>query len=150
MNQQLVALYEIKRQSFLLGYIQTPDRFDNALAYAYYHRVAPVFHENIARETYGSDPFDEIYAVKRDFALEVLNYVDERSLAGDLKAIEFNSLENKFGGYKVNRMELVNILEYARINRRFDSAVWAAIESRAPMEANPLESKFTPEDVDFS
>jgi len=150
MDNQLTALYEIKRQSFLLGYVQNPDRFSDALAFAYYHRMAPVFHEDIARETYGGDPFEDIYAVKRDFILEVLKYVDERALDHDYEAIQFSKLEDKFGGYKTNRMQLIYALEYARIDRRFDEKVWAAIESNAPMEANPLDATFLPQDVDFS
>ncbi len=149
MDHQLIALYELKRQSFLIGYIQNPERFSGALAFAYYHRVAPIFHENGARETYGSDPFDEVYAVKRDFVDKVTKYVDERSRANDLEAIGFYKLEDKFGGYKTNRMELVFVLEYARINRLFDDTVWTAIQKNAPVEANSLEATFLPKDVYF-
>lgn len=149
MDNQLIALYEIKRQGFLLGYIQNPDRFGDALAFAYYHRIAPVLHEDIARETYDGDPFEDIYAVKRDFILEVLKYIDERDLAGDHDALGFYKLEEQFGGYKTNRMELIHALEYIRIEGRFDDKVWAAIESNAPAEANSLEAKFSPQDVDF-
>lgn len=148
-QQLLIALYELKRQTFLIGYIQNPDRFDSALAYAYYKRVAPIFHENIARETYDSDPFKEVYAVKASFVEEVIKYVDEKARAKDLKAIEFNKLEDHFGGYKTNRMELVHLLEYTRITGRFDEEVWNAIENRAPVEANPIEAKFSPNDVEF-
>src|ERR1043165_2045583 len=123
MDQHLVALFEFKRQSFLIGFIENPERFHPALAFAYYHRVAPIFHEQIAHERYNGDPFDEVYAVKRDFVLAVIKYVDERWLANDLEAIAFRTLEEKFGGYKVNRMELVYALEYARINRGFDENV---------------------------
>ena len=35
MNNEIVALYELKRQAFLLGYIQFPDKFNDALAFAY-------------------------------------------------------------------------------------------------------------------
>jgi hypothetical protein len=150
MDQQLVALYELKRQSFLIGYIQNPDRFSDALAFAYNHRLAPIFHEDIARETYDGDPFDKIYAVKREFITALIKYVDDRALAGDLKAVEFYKLEDKFGGYKAHRMELRFALEYARIEGRFDDAVWAAIESNAPAEANSLDAEFSPEDIHFS
>lgn len=150
MDQQLVALYELKRQSFLLGYVQNPDRFSNALAFAYFHRVAPIFHENIVREVYGSDPFDEIYAVKRDFILEVVKYVDEQWHAKNFEDIGFYNLEDKFGGYKANRVELIHALEYARIDGRFDEDVWKAIGSNSPAEANSLDATFSPKDVYFS
>lgn len=150
MDHQLVALYEIKRQSFLLGYIQNPGNFSDALAFAYYHRIAPIFHEDIARETHGKDPFDEVYAVKREFISDVLKYVDERWAANDLQAIGFYNLEDKFGGYKANRVELIHALEYARIDGRFDETVWSAVQGNAPIEANTLAAKFSPNDVNFS
>jgi hypothetical protein len=149
-DYQLIALYEIKRQTFLNGFIQNPDRFSSALAYAYYNRIAPIFHETSAHEAYGRvDPFEEIYAVKRDFVDKVTKYVDERWRAKDFEAIAFYSLEDKFGG-KGSRVELIGTLEYARINRLFDDAVWKAIDSNAPVEAHGLESTFTPKDVEFS
>ncbi|MEQ9608782.1 MAG: hypothetical protein RLN99_14055 [Kiloniellaceae bacterium] len=133
----------------MLGYIQNPDRFSDALAFAYFHRVAPVFHEVIAYETYDSDPFDEVYAVKRDFINEVLKYIDECDHAGDYDALGFYKLEDKFGGYKTNRMELLYALEYIRIDGRFGDEVWKAIESNAPAEANSIEATFSPKRLDF-
>lgn len=149
MDQQLIALYELKRQSFLIGYIQNPENFDSALAFAYYNRLAPIFHEDSARENYEIDPFAEAYSVKADFIDEVLKYVDDREHEGDLTAIEFYNLEDKFGGYKANRIELIYALEYARIDGRFNDAVWAAIERNAPAEANNLQKEFSPKDVHF-
>jgi len=150
MDKQLIAIYELKRQAFLLGYIQNREHFSDALAFAYYHRVAPIFHEAIMKETYAEDPFDDVYAVKKEFVSDVLKYVDEQSLAGNLQAIEFYKLEDRFGGYKTNRIELIRALEYARIDRRFDEKVWAAIESNAPAEANSLEATFSPSEIHFS
>ncbi|WP_441460169.1 hypothetical protein [Burkholderia thailandensis] len=150
MDQQLIALYELKRQSFLIGYIQNPKHFADALAFAYFNRLAPIFHEDIMREYYGSDPFAEVYAVKADFMNEVLKYVDECEHQGDFTAIEFYNLEDKFGGYKANRIELIHTLEYARIDGRFSEKVWNAIEHNAPSEANRLEQAFSPKDVSFS
>ncbi|MFM0035175.1 hypothetical protein [Paraburkholderia strydomiana] len=149
MDQQLIALYELKRQSFLIGYIQNPENFDDALAFAYFKRLAPIFHEDSMREKYDGDPFAEVYAVKADFMDEVLKYVDHRDLAGDHSAIEFYNLEDKFGGYKANRIELIHTLEYARIDGRFSGDVWKAVERNAPAEANRLEKTFSPKDVSF-
>ena len=150
MDNHLVALYELKRQGFLLGYVQNRDRFRDAHAFAYYNRVAPVFHEDSARETYDGDPFEEVYVVKRDFILDVLKYVDERDQAGDHDAVAFYRLEDKFGGYKANRIELIHALEYARIGGRFNDKFWSAVEADAPAEANSLDSSFSPEQVYFS
>ena len=150
MDAQLTALYELKRQGFLLGYVQNRDRFNDAHAFAYYHRVAPVFHEDIARETHGGDPFESVYSVKRDFVLEVLKYVDGLDQARDYESLAFYKLEDKFGGYKTNRMELIYTLEYARIAGRFDEKFWDAIQADAPAEANQLDAEFSPRDVYFS
>lgn len=149
MDKQLIALYEVKRQSFLLGYIQNQDHFDDAHAFAQLKRLAPIFHENILRETYGEDPFEDGYAVKADFITDVLKYVDDKWLEKDFEAIGFYNLETHFGGYKTNRIELIHALEYMRIDGRFDDSVWKAIESNAPAEANSLDSKFSPKDVYF-
>jgi hypothetical protein len=150
LDTQLIALYEIKRQTFLIGYIQNPKHFSDALAYAYYNRIAPLFHESIDLEIYRADPFDGIYAVKRDFVDKVTKYVDQRVHDGDYDAIAFYALEEKFGGYKTNRMELIHTLEYTRIAGRFDQKVWAAIEKDAPVEATSLAASFSPNDVEFS
>lgn len=150
MNNELIALYEIKRQAFLIGYIENPERYSDALAYAYYHRVSPIFHEQSARETYGTDPFEEVYAVKTEFMEEVLDFVDKCDLDKNYSAIEFRSLEDRFGGYKANRIELIFTLEYARIDGRFDKNVWDAIKINAPLEAHHISATFSPLDVEFS
>jgi hypothetical protein len=149
METQIVALYEVKRQSLLLGYLQNRSHFQDALAFAYFNRLAPVLHENIARETYKADPFEEVYAVKASFISDVLKHVAERVAANDLEAIEFYNLEGEFGGHQENRVELIHTLEYARISGRFNDSVWAAIESNAPSEANSLDAAFSPDEIYF-
>lgn len=134
----------------MIGYIQHPGHFSDALAFAYYHRVAPIFHEDLVREAYDVDPFESAYVIKAAFVDEVTKYVDDRWRADDLEAIEFYNLEDKFGGYKSNRVELIYILEYARIDGRFDDNVWKAIESNAPAEASSLDATFSPKEVHFS
>lgn len=148
MDSHLTALYELKRQTFLLGYVQNPDRFSDALAFAHANRIAPIFHENIARETHGDDPFAEIYGVKADFISDLMKYVDDRDLAGDHQALEFYKLEDKFGG-RSNRIEILHALEYARIDGRFNQTVWDAVVSNAPAEANTIDQSFSPADVEF-
>lgn len=149
MDKHLVALYEVKRQSFLLGYLQHPNLYSKAHAFAVLNRLAPIFHENIAREIHGADPFEDVHAVKADFISSVLKYVDERWHAKDFDALGFYKLEEKFGGYKVNRIELIHSLGYIRIDGRFDDAVWSAVEANAPSEAKPINSTFSPSDVYF-
>lgn len=146
--QHLAALYEVKRQAFLIGYLQNPDKFSDALAFAYEHRLSPIFHEDGVREAHDGDPFEEAYVVKGALMAEVLKYVDDRDLAGDYQALEFYNLEEKFGG-RTNRIALIYTLEYARIDGRFNDKVWNAVESNAPAEANSIDSDFGPEKVSF-
>lgn len=148
MDKQLVALYELKRQSPLLGYIQNRDHFSDALAFAYHRRVAPIFHEEIEGESYSTSPFEEAYAVKASFVDEVIKYIDEITHAEDFDAIEFYNLEEKLGG-RINRIKLILALEYMRIDDIFDDSVWMTIESNAPVEAKSLRPTFSPKDVFF-
>lgn len=145
----LAAIYETKRQNFLIGFVNHPERFDPALAFAYYHRAAPIFHENDLRETEGGDPFENIYSVKRQFILDVTNDVDKNWLDGTLENVQFNKLEDRFGGYKANRMEILLALEYCRIAGRFDDALFDAVVAGAPIEASKIDATFKPEDIYF-
>ncbi len=146
----LTALYETKRQGFLLGFMQYPKNFDAALAYAYYNRIAPLLHEEIMRESYnGSDPFTDVYTIKAGFVEEVLEYIDSCNQNQDTDALGFYKLEEKFGGYKSNRIELIHTIEYFRIDGRFDDSVYSAIEANAPSEANQLKKDFSPDNCFF-
>ncbi len=146
MDKQLVALYELKRQSLLLGYVQNPSMISDGLAFAYENRVAPVLHENIAREVHGGDPFEDVHSVKADFVLDVLKHVDELDKAGNYKDLAFYNMEDHYGGRGI-RVELIHALEYIRIDGRFDDKVWKAVEANAPAEANRIASSFSAKDV---
>lgn len=138
------ALYEIKRQNFLIGYIQNPDRFDDALAYAHEHRMAPIFHGSN-----DEDPFSDAYEISAEFAMKVVKYIDGLWLEKKFDKLGFYDLEDQFGGHHEYRSELICILEYARISRRFDDALYQAVEANAPVEGNSIDSSFGPEDVYF-
>ena len=144
-----IALYETKRQNLLTSFIQNPDRFSKSLAYAYEKRLEPIFNEQIQRETNEADPFADVYAVKGDFIEELLKHIDELDLANKHNELGFYTLEDKFGGYKANRMELIAALEYMRIDGRFNDDVYAAIEADAPVEAKPIAKTFGPDEVYF-
>jgi hypothetical protein len=144
------ALYELKRQSFLIGYVQNPDRFEDALAYAYEHRIAPVFHEAIMREVHGEDPFAEACSVSVDFINKVLKHIDKLWMDKNFGELGFYDLETHFGDHHEYRMELIHIIKYARISRRFDDTLYNAVEANAPAEANSINSSFSPDDVYFS
>ena len=149
MDNCAIALYEIKRQAFLIGYIQFPDKFSSSLAYAYDRRIAPIFHDvaeckGVAKE----DPFSDAYVISEDFASDVIEYVEHEWLAKNLKAVEFYKIEEKFGG-RAKRAEIKFVLEYAKIDRRFDKDLWDAVVRNAPSEANNIKDTFTPDDIYF-
>ena len=144
----LKALYELKRQSFLIGFIASPKHFEAALAFAYQYRIAPIFHETTMRSTYGEDPFDDAYGVKREVATEITDYLDELWQADDFDGMGFRKLEHKFLEI-AGRADLISILQYARLSNRFDDHTFAAITSNAPWEVPRHRSEFTAGDVKF-
>lgn len=148
-TMSIEALYEIKRQGLLLGFISNPDKFDPALAYAHQHRLSPIFNEEILREAYGQDPFEQAYWIKSSFVDDVTKYIDELFRKKDYAGLAFNEIEDRFGGYKAKRMELRAVIEYARIKGLFDDAVYGAIEKDAPIEVAPISSSFSAKDVYF-
>jgi hypothetical protein len=144
------ALYEIKRHNFLQGFIANPKNYDPALAYAYEHRLAPVHNEEITREQLGCDPFEDAYVVKADFMNQILEHIDDLWNKEDWENLQFNKLEDTFGGYKKHRMEIARIIQYARIKGLFDDQLYDAISEMAPIEAKRYYTKFTPSDIVFS
>ena len=145
----ITAVYELKRQGILLGYLQSPENFDAAYVYAVDKRIPPIFHEGIMREAHGHDPFAECYVVTPTFAQSVISFVDECWMNKDFSKVGFYDLESMFGGHHEIRMELIHILEYARIAGRFDDELFEAVEANSPTEAHPLGSSFCAADIHF-
>lgn len=148
-KELLIATYENRRLLVLNIFLTRPNKISAALAYAYEHRLAPIFHEEIAREHYGMDPYEDIYAVKADFIRAVAKHVDEHWLATNLDDVNFSKLENAFGGYKTNRMELVFAIRYMRLDGRFDDELYKAIVANAPVEARSIMDAYEADDVNF-
>lgn len=145
----LIAAYETKRMLVLTTFANNPKLVLPALAYAYDCRLAPIFHEGVAREMHGVDPFEDVYPVKREFMTSVAKFVDDRWIASDFDGIAFTKIEDEFGGYKMNRLEIASTLRYAFLSSRFDETVYAAIKKSAPSEAFRITSRYGPEDVSF-
>lgn len=133
----------------LTTFLQHPNKVHKALAYAYEKRMAPIFHEEIARETYDLDPYAEIYAIDADFVRKVSKFIDDHWLAKTLNAVQFNKLEDAFGGYKANRMELAFAIRYMQLDGRFDTTLYQAILKDAPVEAHSILDDYTTNDVDL-
>lgn len=149
MNQTLAALYEIYRHQVLSGYASNPSLYDPGLVYAAMHRMAPLFHQSDLKEGYGLDPFSSVYQISEGFIDEVTQYMDDHWRSGTLKELEFSKLEDRFGGYRTNRMKLKHVCNYTRLSGRFDENVWINVERNAPIECKPIASSFTPEDIQF-
>ena len=142
----VIRLYEIQRQAYLIAFKQSPDDFSQARAYAYQHRVAPIFDQAALLELHQGDPFEDAYAASSDFANRVTRRVDELWRGEKWAELAFSRLEDEFGGYKAQRMELAAVLGYARLHGLYDDAVWSAIGHYAPIEAT-LPTSFSKDDV---
>ncbi|MEO7240416.1 MAG: tyrosine--tRNA ligase [Sphingomicrobium sp.] len=149
MSNQINAIYENHRDHLLTAFIDHPDRFSSAYAYALFYRIAPIFHESSSREVHDGDPFEKAYWVSSSFITNLLKHIDDLWLNKDFDGLEFYKLEENFGGYKTNRSELIHALEYIRISDRFDDEVWRSISTNAPVEAHEIRQKFLPSDVYF-
>ncbi|MCO5153398.1 MULTISPECIES: hypothetical protein [unclassified Shinella] len=149
MTKELQAAYEVKRQGFLTGFLQSPANFEPALAYAHQKRLAPYFHEHGMKETHGGDPFDAVYAVDNSFIDSLMAYVDQNWRAGTLANVEFYNLESLFGGMG-SRIAILHTLEYARIAGRYSDPLYDAVTSNAPIECQTIDATFAPSDVRFS
>ena len=78
--------------------------------------------------------------IKREFANAVLKYCDQKWQAKE--DLSFYDLEDHFGR---ERVELIRILRYAHLSRRFDDVFFRGILANCPMEAyrpeRPVRSK---------
>jgi len=132
------ALVDIQRTQVVLAKLakQTEGLVPSSYAYALDKRLCPVF------DTEDGHPFDEGYDIKREFANSVLKYCDQKWLAGE--APSFYDLEDHFGR---QRVELIHILRYAHLSRRFDDAFFKAVLANCPSEAHGLAEPFDPSEL---
>ncbi|GBQ07308.1 hypothetical protein [Saccharibacter floricola] len=136
-------LYEIKRQTFLNGFIQNPDHFSEALAFSYYHRISPIFHEGDD----GVSLYEDVYEVSTCFASRIIKYIDDNFFGQSDKKMTFSHLEGEFG--KENRWNIYLVLTYAKLDVRFNYKLWDDISSDSPFGIDGIPSKFLPEECNF-
>lgn len=132
-NEQIIkALYENRKLTITMNYKIYGEKigFSPSYIYAIANDIFPFFH-NEGDE----DPFVSCYKITSDEINQVINYIDEEWLKGELYS--FYDLETKFGG-KSYRSELIRILRYTYLDDRFDTALWEKLVSWAPVEANNL------------
>lgn len=132
------AVYEAKREQLILAVKNpaTTDFIDLAYAYAYLERLCPFWHVG------EDDPFDTAYSIGREFCMEVLKFIDDFVVTGK-EGPNFNEIESKFGGYKVNRIELVRIIRYIYLCDRYEDSTFNSILRNAPAEAHSINMPIT-------
>ena len=94
--------------------------------------MCPVFHESDGN----TDPFESCYSTSREFALEVLDYADQRWMSKN--KLTFYNLEEKFGHN--SRVDLLVILRYAFLAHRFDQGFFSNLISECPSEAGRINT----------
>jgi len=146
----LIALFEARRLAYLTAFVQLPKNTNPALAYAYEHRIYPLFHKNVEKESYGEaleryDPFDSIYPANREFVEALTNRVDELWRAKNWTELGFYKLEDEFK----DRMKIFHVLRYSFLADRFDTKTYEAIEADAPVEAHGIMEPYSSEEVEL-
>ena len=143
LNKIKKLMYNNYKRQMMIIYFQSIDFniVSDSLFYALSHDVYPFFHENEEVEVYA-----DCFCVKKEFVSAVIKHIDEKVLTKDLNKLDFYSLEEKFGGYKQYRSELIHILRYCYLARRFNADVWNKIISDAPAEVGFVTSNFDASD----
>ena len=134
-DTQLIAAYETYRLQLLSQFVGNPDLVAAPLAFAYENRICPVYHHELQIEIHGKYCFEDVFrgARSREFLNELFRYIDDLSRRKNFDEISFTKLEDKFGGYKANRMEIAHGLRYAYLSDAFDREVYSAILEESPM-----------------
>ncbi len=144
MNSQdmtIKAIFELKRQELILAKLNpaTQKFVDDAYVYAIRHRLCPVFHDSDG----DIDPFESCYSISRKFALEVLDYADQRWMSKN--NLTFYNLEEKFG--HDSRVDLLVILRYAFLAHRFDQGFFSDLISECPSEVSRINTPLGQEEI---
>ena len=144
-NKILRAIYETKREELLIAKLQNTknNNISDAYVYAYASRLCPVFHSQNALELGQSDPFEEIYHIKRESILVVLNYCDEKW--GNNDKIDFNQLENRFE--KLGRWVLIAILRYAYLSDKFDGSFFSMLHENHTTEYQKIDTPLSSDEI---
>jgi hypothetical protein len=138
----LKAIYETKRQGLILAKKNpaTANAIDDATAYAYKNRMKPLFGSDTE-----NDPFESVYEIKTELTDAVTKHIDSVWDKGPIPS--FRELEDKFGGYRTNRSELISILRYTFLSDRFDDKTYKTILADAPIEAQGINRPFSDNEI---
>lgn len=128
----LKALYDIHKKQITHFYMEHPNQseYSESYVFAIYHDCFPFFD---SEEDDAEEIFEHCEFVTRSFATEVLTYLDSEWCKR--KYYTFYEIENKFGGHHKNRGELIILLRYVFLSKKFDTPFWDKLNENAPSEA---------------
>lgn len=150
-RKMLIFQYEARRSWIIARAKEDLENQDKALVFAYKERIYPVYHHSLEREIFGVDVLEDVFPRNRsrDFLNEVIAYVDSRWMAKEYTELQFNLIENKFGGHKANRLEIADVLRYAYLHHRFDVQFYASVKHRCPAEAQDVDKDLELSELEF-
>lgn len=128
---------------------QTCDQLPDEYAFAWYAKLYPFFNNSELHED-----LEEYFEITRDQVDSVSKYLDDEWLEGRLYT--FYELERKYRCRHdpvngIDRMVLINILRYMKLQGGFDEEFWSKIlePMQYPSEARSISREFGADDIYF-
>lgn len=144
MNDNLSAIYELRRQGLLLAKLNPATRtaVTAAMAFAYAVRLCPIYHSKHNTVTDVRDPFEDAYAISRETVDELISYCRTQWSAGEKPS--FYDLEDKF---KIDRMGIYAVLRYEYLSGGLEPADIEGLLTHCPMEVKDFARPFEEEEL---
>ncbi len=128
---------------------QTCDQLPDEYVFAWYVKLYPFFNNSELHED-----LEEYFEITRDQVDSVSKYLDDEWLEG--RMYTFYELEEKYRCRHdpvngIDRMVLLNILKYMKLQGGFDEAFWGKIlePMKHPSEARSISREFSADDIYF-
>jgi hypothetical protein len=120
---------------------QITDQISDAYAYAWYSGVYPIFDNSLWHE-----PVKDFFELSEERCLRVVTFLDEE----DLKKVYhtfydiLRCIKATEKDWNVNNMDLVRILRYVFLSKRFNDVFWAKVlePCEHPVEAACINKNF--------
>lgn len=132
-KREIAAALESHRTTVLLAKVNpaTTEFVPDAYAFAMDNRLFPGFDRT-------EDAFEEGYLISKNTFEEVIRYCSDAWSSGE--ALSFYDVEGSFG--RDMRWEIIVILRYASLKRRFDEKFFLDIARNCPTEAHGISDPF--------
>lgn len=132
-----VLYYHFKRQILSL-YLQNKSLYSESFIYAITHNTYPLFNESEEIKMY-----NEYFTVTKEKISLVTKYLDEKWRTNNKEVYPtFYQLEDEFESFHIDRSDLIYIIRYCVLDRRFDNELWKKIKSDCPCEADFIDDEF--------